>query len=675
MKTKKFLSAILSAALIFCCIPTAGAVEKVDAEKLGKTAVRTAADEWEVALSLPALEVRPSADVVIVIDVSSSMKEADIKEAKAAAAAMCDELAAKKNVDVRVGVVTFDREAQVISPLSEDLEGVKNRIEGIEVKSDTNMLAGLMAGKEMLANSTAGDQYLVLLTDGIPICWMENREVANKTWNTLSSNGEIQRTFQAGTELNQGNLSNPRSVHSAAELLSIEELFENAAAIEADSDQIYQNGETGAYMEKDGDAGAYYTNLETATYYTAKYIRDELAGDKANLITVAYGLDKYAGQGAVAYDYGEIFCDWIGRQSDQYYEVSKPGYGGEAGDLSNVFSKIADETIKLIDKGTVTDVIGEGYNLVKEEGSVPFTLTRGTGDFAVTYEGIQLENGSWGFSRNDTGYDYVARYEENSSGEETIVWSINVPVTKAEPVSLRYRVVLDDSVRSNGVHTNLDNTRGTLDTPPVFSYEEQTNDSAVLDSTDSNGNVTAEGLPFPAPYGKFETGILSVAHEYEGTVSGNPLNLPEAYASLPVITDWKQGYTAQFAGQNLHSFEEGDYSLSGIRVSFPDGTVKTYRTEQQFADEALNENGLIPAQTGLTSVVYTYSYQPTSSNPSESEGASSEPPSSEEGSSSSQDSTPATGGSGRAVLWAVVMFAALSGTAGTLVMKKRKGRQ
>ena len=256
MKTKKFLSAILSAALIFCCIPTAGAVEKVDAEKLGKTAVRTAADEWEVALSLPALEVRPSADVVIVMDVSSSMKEADIKEAKAAAAAMCDELAAKKNVDVRVGVVTFDREAQVISPLSEDLEGVKNQIEGIEVKSDTNMMAGLMAGKEMLANSTAGDQYLVLLTDGIPICWMENGEVANKTWNTLGNNGEIQRTFQAGTELNQGNLSKPRNVHSAADLLSIEGLFENAADIEADSDQIYQNGNTGDLMEKDGDAGA-----------------------------------------------------------------------------------------------------------------------------------------------------------------------------------------------------------------------------------------------------------------------------------------------------------------------------------------------------------------------------------------------------------------------------------
>ena len=46
------------------------------------------------------------------------------------------------------------------------------------------------------------------------------------------------------------------------------------------------------------------------------------------------------------------------------------------------------------------------------------------------------------------------------------------------------------------------------------------------------------------------------------------------------------------------------------------------------------------------------------------------------GGSDGQDGTPATGGSSHAVLWIVVMFAALSGMAGTvLVIKKRKGQQ
>ena len=213
MKKKKLLATLLAAGMLFSVFPATTSAEAVQKTDLGKTAVRTAADEWEVKLSLPALEIRPSADVVLVMDVSSSMKETDIQEAKAAAIAMCDELAKKQNVDVQVGVVTFDRDAQVVSQLTGDLESVKTEINTITAKADTNMVAGLMKGKEMLDQSSADDQYLVLLSDGIPICWMEDGRVTNKTWHHL--NDHIEGTpevssFQAGNEINQGNADNPR---------------------------------------------------------------------------------------------------------------------------------------------------------------------------------------------------------------------------------------------------------------------------------------------------------------------------------------------------------------------------------------------------------------------------------------------------------------------------------
>ena len=695
MKKKKLLAALLAAGILFGALPATASAESVQAKDLGKTAVRTAADEWQVKLSLPALEVRPSADIVLVMDISSSMKETDMKEAKAAAAAMCDELAEKENVDVRVGVVTFDRDAQIVSPLTSDLEAVKAQINNITAKSETNMMAGLLAGKEMLDQSTAGSQYLVLLSDGIPICWMEDGQVTNKTWHNLNDHidGNPETSaFQAGTEINQGNAENPRAIQSAADLLSIEGLFKNANAIENDSNHIYASINTGAYLKKDGDPGAYYTNLEAATYHTAKYILENLAGDKANLITVAYGMDKYAGQNAIHYDYGAIFCEWIGEQSDQYYEVGKAGYDGNPGDLSGVFSQIADETVKLIDKGAVTDVIGEGYDLVTNGKAVPFTITKGVDAQAESYEGVLLEDGRYGFCHNGSSYDYIVGYEKQPDGTETVTWQINVPVTKEEPVSLAYHVMLADSVRSNGVHVNLDNMRGTTASSPIYCYSENTNDSAVLNSTDSNGNLTAENLSFPVPSGNFETGVLVVEHLYDGTVSGDPLKLPAAVSSLPVITDWSKGYTPQFTNvENLQSLAKGDYSLAGITVTMPNGESKIYPTEEAFASAMLHSDGAIDAKTGLTKITFSYTGSPISSEPAEPsdpstsipDGTSSNEPSSStssepvesDGSSSPEQPTdvPKTGGSVGAAAWILLMFTAAAGlTVAVLYHKKRR---
>lgn len=137
----------------------------------------------------------------MVIDVSSSMKEQDIEDAKTAATAMCDELAQKENVETKVGIVTFDKTADDLTQGLVSINEAKDAISKIEASSDTNMMAGLIAGKAMLDSGTGADKYLVLMSDGIPIYWMENGEAVSKTLIKYNKDKEtVLEKVPAGTE-------------------------------------------------------------------------------------------------------------------------------------------------------------------------------------------------------------------------------------------------------------------------------------------------------------------------------------------------------------------------------------------------------------------------------------------------------------------------------------------
>lgn len=155
--------------------------------------------ESKVTLSLPSSETTASADIVIVMDVSSSMKPADITEAKSAASQLCDRLNEKNNAKIKVGIVTFDKEAHELTNGLVSVEEAKNKIESITSSSDTNMMAGLIAGKKMLDEGTSSDKYMVIMSDGVPIYWVENGTTISKTLEHYANN-QLTKTEPAGTE-------------------------------------------------------------------------------------------------------------------------------------------------------------------------------------------------------------------------------------------------------------------------------------------------------------------------------------------------------------------------------------------------------------------------------------------------------------------------------------------
>ena len=113
-KAKRIVSAVCALAMCAAMLPAAAMAEETTSStkwEISKSKTATNLDEnyeSQVTLSLPAADYEPIVDVVLVIDVSSSMKDADISEVKTAAHAMLDELEKKNNVDVNVGIVTFD---------------------------------------------------------------------------------------------------------------------------------------------------------------------------------------------------------------------------------------------------------------------------------------------------------------------------------------------------------------------------------------------------------------------------------------------------------------------------------------------------------------------------------------------------------------------------------------
>lgn len=109
-------------------------------------------------------------DIVAVMDVSSSMSQAASPEETRLQAArrVLDEFAETLEGD-RLGLVAFQSRALTLSPLTNDVEAIQRRIEGLGpglVEDGTAIGLGIAEGVSLLEDSQARSRVVVLLTDG-----------------------------------------------------------------------------------------------------------------------------------------------------------------------------------------------------------------------------------------------------------------------------------------------------------------------------------------------------------------------------------------------------------------------------------------------------------------------------------------------------------------------------
>lgn len=128
-----------------------------------------------VALARPQLEntvVERSAegiDIMLVLDISSSMKAEDLKPNRLDAAKMVAKDFIDKRISDRIGLAIFARKSYTVVPPTLDYPLVKKLIDEVEmgvVEDGTAIGMGLATGVNRLKDSIAESKVIILLTDG-----------------------------------------------------------------------------------------------------------------------------------------------------------------------------------------------------------------------------------------------------------------------------------------------------------------------------------------------------------------------------------------------------------------------------------------------------------------------------------------------------------------------------
>ena len=223
----------------------------------------------------------------------------------------------------------------------------------------------------------------------------------------------------------------------------------------------------------------------------------------------------------------------------------------------------------LIQKGTVTDEIGDKFDLVVDGDVCPFSVK--LGDTALTATKTADNVWSFGTANGEGVYPYVLTYVPASDAvKESIKWDINVPVDETQKLSLTYKVKLIDTSESG---------------------EFDTNNSATLKYTSTDGTTSQQA--FEKPKVKYtkpcnvtfmdgNTKIAEVKVESGKSINSDALT-DQSMPQDPTSTDpTKKDYT--FTGWNTKLDSSGD-AFTGDTTVNEDMTVYAQWTKE-FKDDS-----------------------------------------------------------------------------------------
>jgi Ca-activated chloride channel family protein len=108
-------------------------------------------------------------DIVIVMDISGSMKAADFEPNRLEAAKKLGAEFVDMRSGDRIGLVVYAREALILAPLTLDHDLVKEQIKSLKfdlLPDGTAIGMGITYGTFLLSGSTSKNKIMVLLTDG-----------------------------------------------------------------------------------------------------------------------------------------------------------------------------------------------------------------------------------------------------------------------------------------------------------------------------------------------------------------------------------------------------------------------------------------------------------------------------------------------------------------------------
>ena len=423
-----------------------------------------------VTLSLPSAEERLASDVVFVLDKSTS---AELENKALALLVDLKEEVRERGVMVKVGVVIFNRAAEVALQLTELTEENYPTIEAAikkTISEGSNTHAGLLAGKKMLDGDPAVEphrKHLIFVSDGVTYQFC--KEDDHTTPYTRSFDGSL-------------NSDGPNQCGTLSELNVQYEGAETSIPKGSINDWM---SDIARRMETDND------NEDWDYQYTGQAPTDDskLLQNKENVSNVEKALhlteSTYKAMQESGYQCHAVLAREIRQWGTAFMNRLA---GGRAVDFNSIQHKV----LYAVDKGSaVADTVGKSFDLV------PGTFCLTVGGQKLQYE----QDGNvtyFGGDQNERNYRFKIEY---NGAADSFTWEINEPVSNFAPVKLSYTVKLAGTPAA-GTHGVMDlNGDGYVDdttTHVDVSKALYTNESAILTPVATDGEQ-GEALEFPKP--------------------------------------------------------------------------------------------------------------------------------------------------------------------------------
>jgi len=493
-KSTKILALVLSLVMVLALMPMGAmaAVQYPTAWQVSKSKTATALDnnnETTVTLSLPSAEYKNSADVVFVLDKSTS---GNIQAAKNAACNMVDDLATKTNVNVKVGVIVFNRDVTVNLGLTELTASSAQTIKDAIIagaSGGSNTQGGLLKADELLAADTEvqnANKYVVYVTDGIGYVWGSQGHPMSSAYlygeNGINggcpSTSSFEVRIKAAKEADQ-TFTEPTfaEVYSDDAGESVAAQYDKPFATNFEASQCIPFAQTATVVSA----------VERAIYLSAHTYND--LASKYNCMSIWY--TPY-GLANPEYRLAADYMTWTGTVGKAFCLDNNTD-----SQLTAAFDTLENKILYTVNIGTVTDVIGSNFDLKSLD---TMALTVGGKSLPASVDTAK-NTVNFGTADNNGVYPYSVQY--TSGDGENLVWTINVPVENANRVQLSYTLKLANKSTTAGTHGVLDlNGDGKADgteTEVVADNALYTNESAVLKYKDSNGSTgTPENFGKPS---------------------------------------------------------------------------------------------------------------------------------------------------------------------------------
>lgn len=432
--------------------------------------------ETKVTLSFPGQREAEPADVVFVLDKSGASAQTDISKQAKAFLEEINQKATADGLNIKVGVVLFNKMGNVQLPLTDVATGYDDILNAMNssVRSGTNMHAGLLAAKSILDADTAvkaENKHVILISDGATYLYCKDgdftkpytrsfgsveggRNMMGGIWEWQSREYHTDNAWKKFSDGSNFIFSQAmKSPEKLAEYLAYyRDQYENSDKNWAQYDYEYTviAANTGTTNPIPVDTTA-PCNIDVAFWSTDDTFQ--------SMVNAGYDMNVYY-KNAADFD-GQVFLKYLVRNSNN-------------GELNTDFDKLK---AKLVDKiaagSTVEDTIGANFDFVNDPAKISLTAN------GEKLSPEKIDATTYGFGKKSDGtYRFTLKYQAGEN--EKLILTLNEAAAPSRPIVLEYSELLVNKPTEPGTHTL------------------KVNESAVLHPIDGNG-VAGEAYEFPVP--------------------------------------------------------------------------------------------------------------------------------------------------------------------------------